>query len=273
MHRALAARWAIAVRHDGRLTALGNPWDDRWFADPFVVETDKERVVLLVEEYPLQKMKGRIAELTVDRRSLKITGRRTILEQPTQLSFPFIVRREGSRVWFAPESSHAGEMALYSYDRVSGQCRKERVLIEEAVSDGIIWGDYILGTVGQDMNGNRLSVYRLEKDHYRKVATLNFEARVARNAGALFEREGRQYRPAQVCDEWYGEALSLQEAELHGDPRQWTMHEVRRITPPQGFEGIHTLNSLGDVTVVDLKYYPHPWLTKLAYTLLGRTDV
>ena len=38
--RLLQARWAVAFWVDGRLMVVGNPYRDRWFADPFIVDAD-----------------------------------------------------------------------------------------------------------------------------------------------------------------------------------------------------------------------------------------
>ena len=227
--RLLQARWAVAFWVDGRLMVVGNPYRDRWFADPFIVDADDKTITLLVEDFSLQTLKGSISELTIDRATWKICQRRPVLEEPLQLSFPYIVRREGDRVWFMPESSRANRLSLYCYNRADGSCRRERDLVAVDLSDSILLDGYVLAT------------------------------------------QGKRYRPAQVCNEWYGEALSIQE--ITGEAGRWTMTEVRRLTPPPGFEGLHTLNTYNDLWVTDLKYYPHPWLSKWAYVMMGRTDL
>ena len=93
--RLLQARWAVAFWVDGRLMVVGNPYRDRWFADPFIVDADDKAITLLVEDFSLQTLKGSISELTIDRATWKICQRRPVLEEPLQLSFPYIVRREG----------------------------------------------------------------------------------------------------------------------------------------------------------------------------------
>lgn len=269
--RLLQARWAFAFWMDGRLVVAGNPYRDRWFADPFIVDADEREVTLLVEDFSLRSMKGSISELTVDRASWRITRCRPVLAEPLQLSFPYVVRREGSRVWFMPESSRAGRLSLYCYDRANGRCQRERDLVSADLSDAILLDGHVLATQGEGLNGNTLHLYREQGDGYVPMPPLVFAENVARNAGAVFEHEGKRYRPAQVCNDWYGEALSIQE--VTGTGGHWTMTEVRRIMPPSGFEGIHTLNTYHGLWVTDLKYYPHPWLSKWAYTMLGRTDL
>ena len=64
------------------------------------------------------------------------------------------------------------------------------------------------------------------------------------------------YRPAQECNRWYGNALSIQLYE-NGE-----FKEVRRIS------SWHTLNSYQGVTVADRKIFPFKWV----YWLLRRSD-
>ena len=269
--RMLQARWAIAFWVDGRLMVVGNPYEGHWFADPFIVEADERVVTLLVEDFSLHTMKGSISELTIDRSTWRVTRRRPVLEETLQLSFPYVIRREDTRVWFMPESSRAGRLSVYCYDRATGHCHRERDLVEADLSDAILLDGHVLATRGEGLNGHVLHAYRPQDDGFEEIPALTFAENVARNAGTVFLRGGKRYRPAQVCNEWYGEALSIQE--VTGADGHWTMTEVRRVTPPVGFEGIHTLNHYKDLWVTDLKYYPHPWLSKWAYTLLGRTDL
>lgn len=267
----LQARWNIAFWTDGRLVVAGNPYHDHWFADPFIVDVDDKEVTLLVEDFFLPAQKASISEITVDRQSWRISKRREVLEEPLHISFPYIVRREGAKVWFMPESSRANRLTLYCYDRNNGCCQRERDLATGDLSDAILLNGYVLATCGDGLNGKKLNVYKSVDNSFCESDSLTFSENVARNAGAVFEYNGRRYRPAQVCNEWYGEAISVQE--VTGVDGHWTMTEVYRIQPPEGFEGIHTLNSYKDLWVTDLKYYPYPWLSKWAYTMLGRTDL
>lgn len=269
--RLLQARWALAFWEDERLMVVGNPFRGHWFADPFIVDADGREVTLLVEDFSLDTLKGSISELTIDRMAWRITRHRPVLEEPLQLSFPYVVRREGRKVWFMPESSRAGRLSVYCYDRTDGSCHRERDLVDADLSDAILLDGHVLATRGAGLNGNTLHIYRCGGEGCQEVGAMTFAEHVARNAGAVFACEGRRFRPAQVCNEWYGEALSIQQ--VTGKDGHWTMTEVRRITPPEGFEGIHTLNHYQDLWVTDLKYYPHPWLSKWAYTMLRRTDL
>lgn len=96
----------------------------------------------------------------------------------------------------------------------------------------------------------------LELETLNQPKAFVFDECIARNAGDFFEVEGVTYRPAQECNRWYGNGLSIQKFE------DGAFTEVRRIP------GMHTLNSFQGMTVVDRKVFPFQWV----YWLLRRSD-
>ena len=96
----------------------------------------------------------------------------------------------------------------------------------------------------------------LELETLNQPKAIVFDECIARNAGDFFEVNGVTYRPAQECNRWYGNALSIQKFE------DGAFAEVRRIP------GMHTLNSYQGGTVVDRKVFPFKWV----YWLLRRSD-
>ena len=100
------------------------------------------------------------------------------------------------------------------------------------------------------------SFLNLELETLNQPKTYVFGECIARNAGDFFECGGKVYRPAQECNRWYGNALSIQLYE-NGE-----FKEIRRI--PR----MHTLNSYQGVTVVDRKIFPLKWV----YRVLRKSD-
>lgn len=68
---------------------------DRWFADPFILDVTDSDIIILAEEYCYDTRKGRIARVVIDRKSYEEKEYDIILELPTHLSFPFILRKDG----------------------------------------------------------------------------------------------------------------------------------------------------------------------------------
>lgn len=97
------------------LDIVTNPYKDLWFAVPFVLNVTDDRIFLLVEEFCQDLLKGRIAKQTIDRHSMTIEKMDIILECPTHLSFPNILRCDG-KVYVYPENCRSRQLDLYEYD-------------------------------------------------------------------------------------------------------------------------------------------------------------
>ena len=259
-----------------------NPFHDRWFADPFVLSVNGNEVTLLVEDYRYKDDRGRISRIIVDMERNSIVSCKTILDGG-HYSFPAIMRYKG-KVYFYPEQSRQGKLELFEYCPATETCEYVETLSDEPLTDAIIYKGVIYSTRFPEPNGKTLKMFKWpsavqefndetrnlalgsaalgvmkEKEletRNSKLETFSFSEYIARNAGDFFECGGKVYRPAQECNRWYGNALSIQLYE-NGE-----FKEVRRI--PR----MHTLNSYQSVTVVDRKIFPFKWV----YRLLRRTD-
>lgn len=255
---AVRNEWRIALVLDSwgelisgghlRVRELDHGYDDRWFADPFIVEADRREISLLAEEYCFSDGYGRIVLLTIDRCTFRLKDRQVILDTGSHLSFPHPVDRQGQHS-FIPENTACGEVARYDF---SGRCLE--VLHRGKIHDPILFtlsGDtYLLGTEDPDMNGSRLAVYRQTGNGFSFLKNIDFIDRSARNAGCIFWDGDRWIRPAQVCNGYYGEALSIQEVQT--GPDGLLMNEVTRLYPPFPYVGMHSLSVVNDAIVVDL---------------------
>jgi hypothetical protein len=68
----------------------------------------------------------------------------------------------------------------------------------------------------------------------------------------LFTRDGRLYRPAQICAPLYGSGLSINEV-LQLSESAYLEQETRRILPAatERLLGLHTWNRAGELCVID----------------------
>lgn len=285
-------RWQIGIVENSlegivngeelRVQWPANPFHDRWFADPFVLSVNGNEVTLLVEDYRYKDDRGRISRIIVDMERNSIVSCKTILDGG-HYSFPAIMRYEG-KIYFYPEQSRQGKLELFEYCPKTETCEYVETLIDEPLTDAIIYKGVIYSTRLPEPNGKTLKMFKWpsavqefkhetrnsalgsaalgvmkEKEletRNSKLETFSFSECIARNAGDFFECGGKVYRPAQECNRWYGNALSIQLYE-NGE-----FKEVRRI--PR----LHTLNSYQGVTVVDRKIFPFKWV----YRLLRKSD-
>ena len=134
-----------------------------WFADPFILGIDDAHIYVRVEEfyYPIER--GRISKLTINRNTYQLEKIDVILELPTHLSFPAIIRKDG-KTYIYPENSESGKLALYEFDTASNKCIPSKILCERPLTDAIItdlFGEnQIFSTELPNPNKNILGVYQ-----------------------------------------------------------------------------------------------------------------
>ena len=76
-----------------KINVIKHKYHDRWFADPFILEVTNSKIILLAEEFMYSNSKGRIAQLTIDRKSYKLIANKTILDLPTSVIKPAFLTR------------------------------------------------------------------------------------------------------------------------------------------------------------------------------------
>lgn len=242
-----------------------NPYKDRWFADPFILFTDKDYLTLLAEEFSYNLQRGRIAELIVSLETYEIVEMRIVLDLKTHLSFPAIMR-EGGRIFIYPENSASGKLNFYEYDVKNHSVNFVKEILERPLTDSILYKEnnnnlYLLSTEIPTQNENILSVYLYNKDSqtYNKISDIAFEEKIARNAGNIFEYEGQLYRPAQECNLSYGHAVSIQLLKIDEKGVFNFSEKVRLFSPNKRYgQGFHTFNVYNNFIVVDamaFRYY------------------
>ena len=234
---------------------------DGWFADPFVLDVSDEEIQVLVEEMPVGTDKGVITLLKIDRHTMELNSKKTILELPTHLSFPCILREHG-KIYIYPESLYSGKLDLYEYDSAT-----ESATFVKTICDDIVWDSCITDYFGEKMlftaahNDLVLDIYKWDEDKerflpWKQVASDNKNSRMG---GQLFEYEGVVYYPAQDCNENYGSAIQIKKINYkNGD---FTTETIKRITSPHPSMrlGLHTLNEYKGVAVIDVHGYRHPF--------------
>ena len=236
---------------------LIHDYTDRWFADPFLLSEDKDNWYLLAEEMVEGTDKGVIVELTVDKEHVELIGRRVVLEEDCHLSFPYIYNK-GGRTFVMPEKGRSGSWSLYAYDAESHSCTKSATQEGLSVADAILADcNTMLATKADNPNGNELSVFNLNSESWQQTCNIVFKENIARNAGRIINVGNATYRPAQVCNRSYGEAVSLQRMTCKDG--KTALEEVVRLSPTDKVysHGLHTFNvyNNGNLIIVDgLRY-------------------
>lgn len=231
-------------------------YTDWWFADPFILDVTDDYIFLLVEEFRYKYPKGRIAKLTIDRKSLEITNLKIILEEDTHLSFPNILRRDG-KIYVYPENANGGKLNLYEYDEAN-----EKLVFVQTICDDVIWDSCITELFGKKQmftahrDDYHLDIYAWDDAASRFLLSESIESKEknSRMAGQFFEYQGKIYCPFQNCEKTYGGHIDLKKVTLSEDGK-FSITKVKELHSPHHKykEGLHTLNEYKGIVVIDVK--------------------
>lgn len=277
--RMLRSRWELGLVRGGMDSILGdkplevdwiiNPYPDRWFADPFILDVTDDYVYVLAEEYAFETRKGRIAKLSVNRRTCKIDDCVILLELPTHLSFPNILRKEG-HVYVYPESCYSGKLDLYEYDP-----QQEKLVFEQTICDDPVWDSSIANVSEIPLlftsrtNDYYLDIYSWDPERSRFVFSQSIPSsdKSSRMAGQPFVYRGKTYIPTQYCEKVYGGGVVIKEVQPEGDT--FSFKTVKRLESPHPKRRLrmHTLNEYKGVAIIDVGGYDHPWFGQTMLTL------
>lgn len=246
------------------------PFSNRWFADPFILEVSDREIVLLVEEYCDSLKKGRIAKVIINRDNYSLVSWKIILELPTHLSFPAIIRKD-KQVYIYPENSASGKLLLYEYDPITDEIILSKEIAEEPLTDTIYTELFasrklIFSTQLPNPNSKQLDIreWREEISKYIRIGEIVFKEKTGRMAGDFFKIGDNIYRPAQESNVTYGHSVEIQKIEIYED-NKWKVTPIRRMTSPHPVLklGFHTFNSYKGLSVIDVKGFRYPILGSL----------
>ena len=271
--------WNIAIAEMNDDFSLSNikwmkhSYKDRWFADPFIIADTEDSYTILVEEYLHSTRRGRLARLTVSKTDCTLLSNETMLDLPTHLSFPNPITVDGE-MYIYPENGAAGITKYYTYGKYFDEAGELSALpLADATIVKITDTYYLLATLGKECNGNTLRVYKSVSPlgGFRECQQIQFPDNSARRAGNVFAWNGQLISPAQVCNNDYGEGVSLQLLEEKNG--HITLKEIKRMMPPTKnySEGFHTYNVYSEnVVVIDGYRYGSKFFHKLYFNIRNK---
>jgi hypothetical protein len=238
------------------------PPKDRFWADPHLVRRNG-RYYAFIEECPFSTGKGRIGVLPIDDDGT--WGECTpVLERDYHLSYPFVFEHEGE-LYMVPESEGNRTVDLYRCADFPGRWEFVTTLMKDIVAtdstlllrDGRWWlFANVVDTAGASFS-EELYLFHSDsliggqwKPHRRNPVIS--DARRARPAGAIIERSGRLFRPAQDCSVRYGYGIRLNEIDCLSE-LEYRETEIDRIVPTwdRRIVATHTLSYVPGLTMID----------------------
>lgn len=256
-----------------------NPYKNRWFADPFLLDVTETSYIVLAEDYEYSKGYACISKLTIRKDTCEIIEAKKILDNGTHMSFPVIIRKN-EEVYVHPENSVSGKLSLYKYNKEKDQLEFQSVMADLPLTDAVTLENDAVSTMfatlrNKNPNGNILYLLERGGKKYNLSGKIVLDSNVARMAGNFFCYDGRCYRPAQDCNDRYGGALIIQEMKKDGDLYKFL--DIRRIisTHNKLKLGLHTFNIYKNVIVIDVYgysgiHYVSAFINKIRYLILKK---
>lgn len=243
---------------------LDEPADFAFEADPFAIRRDGA-LHLFAEAYDYRTRHGRIVHRTIAPDG-SASPPSLVLEEPWHLSYPALVEDEGE-TYMLPEASKGGGLHLYRAARFPDQWERVASIALDVVPvdatpfrhGGRWWLAYASGATSGAAQSTLHLAYadRLAGPYTPHPANpVRVDRGGARPGGTPFLLDGRLVIPAQDCLGTYGAAIRL----LAFDeltPERVAIAPLARLTAPASAgayrDGLHTLTSCGDVTLIDVK--------------------
>ncbi len=255
----------------GTIRWVKHQFKDRWFADPFFLDTTENEYDILVEEMDTINKKGKISRMIINKESMEIKSLTTILELPTHLSFPNILCKNGN-IYFYPENAESCTLDFYLFNPKNNEVRKQDNIIQNLpIVDAqfLEIGErfLLLGTIKPNQSKDTVTVFESTKwnGEFQKKGEFKVAARTARGAGKIFKYNGNLYRPSQDSAKAYGNGVVISKIDLNNE--QLISTEIKRFYPQKGTiynAGLHTINFFHDnILVLDGYYYNNPTLVKI----------
>ncbi|MHC2620537.1 hypothetical protein ACVIW2_002569 [Bradyrhizobium huanghuaihaiense] len=238
---------------------LGDP-GNHFYADPFPI-TWRGRTFVFFEDLDHRVGKGIISAIEFGDAG-PIGSVVPVLEEPWHLSYPFLIEDDGE-LWMIPESSLAGDVALYKCVRFPDKWERHATLLSGLeLADATIARhnglSYLFGAWRDGTGGysDSLAIYYAEHllGPWRPHASnpVMIDRASTRPAGNFVTIDGKLWRPVQDCTGGYGAGLALAEiVELSPTTFRQIIRHSLKPGPLWPGRKLHTLNRCGRLEVID----------------------
>lgn len=250
--------WTIAFRRNGGEWEIPDRSKSGIQADPFLAVENGHHYLFYEKADPVT-FRGKLVCMDLDARKRKA---RTILKEPFHLSYPNVFKVRAT--WYMiPESKQNHKVTLYHATEFPWKWEKVKDLLEVDAVDTTFWFKEDKWNFFTYING-ALHIYTSNADRdglpqELKEMTGQLPSKRTRPGGNFFTEGNALYRPAQICEQFYGEALvfcrqkwNIKTGEYEEEEKKELHAEQIKVPGDDTPIGIHTYNRVDDMEVVDL---------------------
>lgn len=247
---------------------------DEFHADPFFVVTGDKNLKILFEQLAFDDGYGKISLMTVDKDFNRLK-QKILLDTGNHLSYPFVFY-ENNKIYIFPEASKSGKLTCYEYDPVDESLKFIKDIIDLPLRDStiLLYNDkyWIFGIIAEGDNDYKMHVFfsdsLLGPYHPHKNNPLKSGLNGTRSAGNFVEVDGVIYRPAQNCQNGYGESMiinkltELNENNVSEEP-YLSLSINKKNKNNRYIHSIHTINQADNIIVIDGEQWTYAPVTQL----------
>ena len=183
-----------------------------------------------------------------------------MLERPYHLSYPCVFRT-GTAIYMIPETGANGTVELYRCVRFPDKWDLEKELFKAKAVDTTIWMDdglFWYFVTLQELRGSGSQLWLFYATALTGEWTphpcnpISTDVRNSRGAGAIFQNDGKLFRPSQDCSKHYGYSFTLNQIVVL-DRYQYQEKPYVTANPEwaQGLLATHTYSHFGQREIID----------------------
>jgi len=251
----------LEARGEKRVRWLHPPERGRFIADPFGAQIDGVTHILY-EDFRYATSKGVIGTVEATA-SGPPRFPRVAIELSVHASYPYLVVDRGE-IYCIPETNESREIGLYRAIDFPTRWEKVGTLLSGVAAldptvfrhEGRWWLTCTDREVGENMPLFVWHARNLEGPwEPHALNPVKADIRSSRPAGTPFVDGGILYRPAQDCSRMYGGGIVINRV-VRLTPTEFSEEPAAAVEPFSDSpfpDGIHTLSSVGDITLIDSK--------------------
>lgn len=245
-----------------KITWLPDISSNQFSADPFGISVaDKDYI--FYEHFDYKKFQGQINCLEVSGKKLVKKYENVFPQISGHTSYPYVFEclRE---IYCIPETQENNKIELYKAVNFPDKWKKVSTLIDNfpGVDSTIIFRDglwWIFTTKETENKNKDLYIFYAQNLYGPWTAhqknPVKSDIKSARPAGTPFIWEKQLYRPAQDCEESYGQGIAINKI-TKLTTHDWEEETIKFIYPAKNNlynQGFHTVSSLGNSMLIDSK--------------------